>query len=257
MEMRRILISAAAVMAIGCAAPAMATCDGMPAAPPPLATNSAAMATAQELALVYVPRDMLLAQMSGQMRRGFYETLENNPAAQSRIEQNPELLEQVMSITEDMLRECMPGFIETMQADVANIFAARVPIAHMRTIIGFYRSSVGQRALASVMRNADPLVPRVGPDGRLQPITLAQYRAHVRQPVRNSFDQLSQADRTALNRFGASPAGQSFINSNAPITNALLSRTNAAIAAFQPLLVQRLQRALGGASTAKGARSIP
>jgi hypothetical protein len=244
-DVRMILKGAATAMLLSAATPVLA-CDGMPPVPAAAATQTPATVTAAELAQAYIPRDMLMAQMGQNVQRGFVDAFDADPRMRMMMERDPQLFQRVIAITQAVMQECISQFIEGAQVDAARIFAAQVPVAQMRDIMAFYRTSAGQRLLVSAMNpQGGELTPELGPDGRPLPITMAQFRAHMRRPVRNALSELTPAELETLNSFGASPAGQSFIRVGTPLSNALLTRTNATVAALQPLLVRRLQQELG------------
>jgi hypothetical protein len=246
MHMSGKLFAVSLFIALAAHQPARAECEGLPPAPPPVAANTPQMRAAQELAGLYVPRALIMTQLDQEVRRGIVESIDEDAALRTRVEQNPNELSQFITIAQVVTRECMEVAIPTLEAETARIFAQNLSVENMRSLIGFYRSPIGQHLMRSVMTDDAAYTPRLDANGNLVPLTTAQLRSELRQPVENALAGLSPEQMRELEAFGRSPAGISLTRLSPVLNRAVVNTVNAAMVALMQTLTNRVEREMPG-----------
>ncbi|MEP9359106.1 hypothetical protein [Sphingomonas sp. KR3-1] len=182
-------------------------------APAPIAVIPAEnLALARQLAQVTNSEAMTAAQVTRMIREALPPIFASDPDMQALEKQYPGITKRLLDAAEPMLREESMRSLPKLWDRLAALYAARMTPAELREVIAFYSGGIKERMMAAATNGALDTTGLIkeamaSPEGT---ISKDSVMSTVTRGAKDVVANLSPADRAALVRFGATPAGRHY-----------------------------------------------
>lgn len=184
----------------------------MPAAAQPVvAAPQENLALGRKLAQLTNSEEMLAGQVSRMIQDALPPLFAADPEMQALEKDYPGITKKLLDAASPMLRDETLKGLPRLWDRLGALYAARLTAAELGEVIAFFSGGIKARMMAAsvgVLDTSGLLKETIdSPDGK---ISKDRVITTVSQGATGVLAKLSPADRDALARFGASPAGRRF-----------------------------------------------